>query len=97
MTMIYKVIGRETISSLASSIGITSALITNRVVYAVLQAVSGNVRFTIDTSTPTTSLGLRLLQDASVEVWGQEALDAFRCIDDGGTATLEVVTMGTSV
>lgn len=90
---IYNVSDRETISSVSSSTGFTSSKLVAHLVYAVIQAVDGNIRFAINGSTPSTSLGLRLLEDASVEVWGTKAMNDFRCIDDGGTAKLEVVYM----
>ncbi len=90
---VYKVKDRETISSVSSSTGFTAAKLTAGLQYAVIQAIDGNIRFTIDGTTPTTSLGLRLNQDDSVEVWGTAEMSNFRCIDDGGTATLEVVYM----
>lgn len=90
---IYSVSDRETISSVSSSVGFTSTKLVDYLVYAIIQAIDGNIRFTIDGSTPSTSLGLRLLQDASVEVWGSQAMTDFRCIDDGGTAKLEVIYM----
>ncbi|KKN71497.1 hypothetical protein LCGC14_0420760 [marine sediment metagenome] len=90
---IYKVKDRETISSVSSSTGFTASKLTAFLQYAFIQAVGGDIRFAINGSTPSTSLGLRLLEDASVEVWGTEAMTNFRCIDDGGTATLEVVYM----
>ena len=93
--MIYVVSDRETIDDVSDSagIGFTSTKLVTGIVYAIIQAVDGNIRFTIDGSTPSTSLGLRLLQDASVEVWGKQAMSDFLCIDDGGTAELEVVYM----
>ena len=91
---IYKVSNRETISSVSSSTGFTSTYLVAYVLYAIVQAVGGTIRFTIDgTDTPTSSLGLRLTEDSKVEVWGTEAMNNFRCIDDGGTATVEVVYM----
>lgn len=95
--MLYEVSDRETISDVSSSVGFTAAKLapTGFVLhYAIIQAVDGDIRFTIDGTTPTSSKGLRLLQDASVEVWGGNAMAAFRCIDDGGTAKLEVIYMG---
>lgn len=95
--MIYTVIERETISSVSSSVGFTSTYIPPAeldTIYAIIQAVGGDIRFCIDGSTPSTSLGLRLPEDSTVEVWGSGALTDFRCIDDGGTATLEVIYMG---
>jgi len=93
----YKVRNRETISSVSTAVGFTSTYIPTTDVdteYAIIQAIDGDIRFTIDGTTPTSSLGLRLLQDDSVEVWGAQALVNFLCIDDGGTAKLEVVYMG---
>ena len=90
---VYTVSDRETISSVSTSVGFTAAKLVSNLVYAIIQAVDGDIRFTEDGTTPTSSLGLRLLQDASVEVWGRPAMDNFRCIDDGGTANLEVVYM----
>lgn len=93
----FKVIGRETISDVSSSVGFTSTKIPptkSNVRYAIIQAIDGDIRLCIDGTTPTSSKGLRLLEDASVEVWGYSALIDFRCIDDGGTAKLEVVYMG---
>jgi len=97
--MIYKVIGRETIASLAASVGFTAAQIfptKPRVDYAIIQVVGGDCRFTVDGTTPTASLGMRLQEDGSCEIWGVTALTNFRAIDDTGTATLEVVYMGGS-
>tara|TARA_R100000049_G_C1909266_1_gene57046 strand:- start:122 stop:310 length:189 start_codon:yes stop_codon:yes gene_type:complete len=62
-----------------------------------VQAVGGNIRFTVNGTSPTTSLGERLLQDAVMEVWGSEDLKALLMIDDGGTATVEVRTAGGTV
>ena len=90
---VYTVKDRETISSLATAIGFTAAKLTAGLQYAIIQAISGDVRFIIDSSTPSTSLGLRLTQDSSVEVWGTKEMANFRCINDGGTATLEVIYM----
>jgi len=95
--MIYVVKHRETISSVSSSTGFTSTYIpptSPNVIYALVQAVAGTVRYCIDGSTPSTSLGLRLTEDSTMEVWGGEALRDFRAIDDGGTATLEVIYFG---
>lgn len=92
--MIYAVVDRETIDPVSSSVGITSTLITAQVTYAVIQALGGDIRFTIDGTTPTTSLGMRLTENSKVELWGDQAMSNFRCIDDGGVATVEVITMG---
>ena len=92
--MIYDVVDRETISDVSDAIGFTSNKLVARNSYAIIQAVDGDIRFTLDGTTPTASLGLRLTEDSSVEVWGQASMKAFKCIDDGGTADLEVIYMG---
>jgi|TARA_Y100000310_G_scaffold345865_1_gene471857 hypothetical protein len=98
--VIYRSIGRETISDVSTPIGITDSLLPPTVlgvIYASVQAVGGNIRFTVNGTSPTTSLGERLLQDAVMEVWGSEDLKALLMIDDGGTATVEVRTAGGTV
>lgn len=92
--MIYDVVARETISDVSSAVGFTSNKLVARNSYAIIQAVDGDIRFTLDGTTPTASLGLRLTEDSSVEVWGQASMKDFKCIDDGGTAELEVLYMG---
>ncbi len=88
--MIYKVKDRETISSVSLSTGFTTSKLTAFLQYAIVQAIGGDIRMTTDGTTPTSSLGKRLVEDASVEIWGTEALANFLCIDDGGTATVDV-------
>lgn len=90
---VYTVKNRETISSLTTAVGFTAAKLTANLMYAIIQAIDGDIRFTIDGTTPTSSLGLRLTQDSSVEVWGTKEMADFLCIDDGGTAKLEVIYM----
>ena len=96
--MIYKVMSRETISDVSSAIGFTAANIPpteHRTIYALVQAVGGNIRYIIvGTDDPSATLGMRLTQDSTMEVWGAEALRNFLAIDDGNTATLEVIYFG---
>ena len=88
---IYRVKDRETVSSVSSSTGFTSSKLTAFLQYALIQAIGGDIRFTmVKGATPSSSLGKRLVEDASAEIWGTEAMANFRCIDDGGTATLDV-------
>lgn len=97
---IYRVSDRETIASVSSSVGITSSLLSpdpGEIVYALIQAISDPIRMTIDGTTPTSSKGIKLLENSTVEIWGTEALSDFRCIDDGGTATVEVILYGTGL
>ena len=91
---IYRVVDRETIDDVSSSVGFTAAKLTAALMFATIQAIDGDIRFCIDGTTPTDSKGLRLTEDSSVEVWGTTAMKDFRCIDDGGTAKLEVVYHG---
>ena len=95
--MLYSVISRETIGDLAASVGFTAANIPTtqpRTIYAVIQPIDGPIRITIDGTTPTADVGIKIAEDATVEIWGYAALIAFRCIDDNDTATLEVIYMG---
>ena len=92
--MIYAVVGRETISDLSSAIGFTSSNLTKEVTYALCQPLGGSIRITEDGTTPTSSLGVKYNKESTFEVWGSDALSAFRAIDDGGTATMEVIYYG---
>jgi hypothetical protein len=91
---IYGVQDRETISSLTTAVGFTAAKLAANPMYATIQAVGGDCRFCTDGTTPTADLGIRLQEDGSCEIWGSQAMTDFRCIDDTGAATLEVVYMG---
>lgn len=63
-------------------------------IYAIIQALAGDIRFTIDGTDATTILGLKLTEDSSVEVWGMQDLTNFSCIRDNGSGTVEVIYMG---
>ena len=95
--MIYVVKGRETVASLVASIGFTAAQIPtakSNVIYAIAQPVGGDIRMCMDGTTPTSTKGVKIVANTTFEVWGSAALIAFRCINDGGTAKLEVIYMG---
>jgi len=95
--MISKVIARETISSVSSSTGFTATNIPPanvNVAYALVQALSGAIRVCEDGTTPTATKGIKFNIEESFEIWGAEALENFRAIDDGGTASLEVIYFG---
>lgn len=94
---IYVVKNRETIDDVSVAIGFSAAYITSDTIYAMIQAVDGDVRFCIDGTTPTADKGFRLTEDSTIEIWGGTALTNFRVIDDGGTAELEVVYHGQGV
>ena len=101
--MLYTISDRETISdvSTAGGVGFTAGKLaptTGTIYYAITQAIDDNIRFTIDGTAPVAdTTGQRLTTDSSVEIWGTTALANFLCIDDGGTAKLEVVYMGVGV
>jgi len=88
----------ETIGDLSSAVGLTAANIPptkSQTRMALIQAVGGNVRYTLDGSTApvAATTGHRLSQDSFIEVW-DESLKKFSGIDDGGTAKLEVTYFG---
>jgi len=95
--MIFVVKARETITSLVDAVGFTAAQIpptSLNVIYAIVQPVDGDIRICIDGSVPTATKGIKINEDTTFEVWGAGALKNFRCINDGGTAKLEVIYMG---
>lgn len=84
-TMIYVVKGRETLTELTASKGFTAAQIPPtdpNVIYAVVQALDNNVRFCIDGTTPEAAKGILLTPGSSVEVWGKDALQNFKAIQE---------------
>lgn len=94
---IYKQLGHEVIASVASSTGFTAAEIAPdsvKVIYALVQPLGGSIRVRCD-GTPTASIGTKYNAEDIFEVWGQDDLQGFRAIDDGGTATLDVSYFGT--
>lgn len=93
--------GRETISSatLAAATGLTDTQIPPtkpNVYWAVVQAIGGNVRFTLDgvTAPVAATTGHILVQNGTVELWGDSELQGFSAITDGGAASLEVTYYG---
>jgi len=97
--MIYVVKGRETVTGLSASKGFTAIQIPPtttklNVIYAIAQPVDGDIRMCMDGTVPTSTRGIKINEDTIFEVWGSAALIAFRCINDGGTAKLEVIYMG---
>jgi len=95
--MIYVVIDRETITGLSSAKGFTATYIPpteTKTIYAVVQALGKAVRLCIDGTTPEAALGLRLPINSTVEVWGFDALQNFRAIEEAASAKLELIYMG---
>lgn len=95
---IYVVKDRQTIDDVSVAIGFSAAYIpSSEVVYAMIQAIGGDVRYCIDGTIPAADKGFRLTEDSTIEIWGGTALDKFLVVDDGGTAELEVVYHGQGV
>ena len=95
--MIYVVIDRETITGLSSAKGFTATHIPPTevdTIYAIVQALDDPVRFCVDGTTPEATLGIKIVKETIIEIWGGSALRNFLAIDDGGTAKLEVIYMG---
>lgn len=49
-------------------------------VYALVQCETANVRYTLDGTTPTASIGMLLVAGSAVEVWGNGDIGRFRAI-----------------
>jgi len=99
ITMIYKVMGRETIPDVSAAIGFTASFLPTaerRTIYALVQAASGAVRYCIDGTIPTATKGMRLTEDSTMEVWGAEAMRDFLCIENivQSNPTVEVIYFG---
>jgi hypothetical protein len=97
-TIGHTVRGRETISSLSTAKGLTAShipLLDGKCRFAIVQPVGGNIRFTLDGSTPpvAATTGHILVQNSFMDLWGDE-LAKFSCINDGGTASVEVTYYG---
>jgi hypothetical protein len=98
ITMNHTIRGRETISSLVTAIGLTTThipLTDPKCRFAIVQAIGGNIRFTLDGATDpvAATTGHILTQNSFIDLWGQE-LSNFKAINDGGSAKLEVTYYG---
>lgn len=94
--MIYTVLNRERLSP-TSSTGFTSTYINPtelRTLYVRIQALNGDIWYTTDGTTVTSSVGMKLPENSIVEIWGGAAISNFLCIDDGDGADLECKYMG---
>lgn len=88
---IFTVLDRERLSP-SSSTGFTAAYISPaepRTIYVRIQALNGDIWYTTDGTTATSSVGMKLPEDSVVEIWEDAAITAFRCIDSGDGADLE--------
>ncbi len=90
--MAYVLEDAEVIASLVASVGFTSTYITDakmgKLAYVLIQPHGGAVHFQTNGDDAATDEGIHLAQYSTVELWGYDAIKKFRCIDDGGTATL---------
>lgn len=99
-TAIYAVIGRERIADISTEggVGLTTSQIPptkSHVIYAQIQVQESDMRYTLDGTAPTTSLGFILAENGIIEVWGGQALRGFLCIDNtDNDALLEVIYYG---
>ena len=59
-----------------------------------IQAIAGTIWFREDGDPATTATGNKLTNGGSLEIWGNEAMRNFRCIDNGDSAELECEYMG---
>ena len=94
--MIYTVINRERLSP-TSSTGFTAAQIpptAQQVEYVRIQALNGDIWYTTDGTTVTSSVGMKLPENSVIEIHGSQAMTDFLCIDDGDGADLECKYMG---
>ena len=93
----YKVRNRERLTP-TSATGFTSTYIPTTDVdceYVVIQVVAGDmINFCIDGTTATTSVGDLLTKYSKVEIWGEQAMKNFSCIDNGAACTVECLYMG---
>lgn len=89
---IYQERNEGVIASLTASVGFTAAKITDaelaRLMYVLIQPHGGAIHYRTSGEAATTSTGIHLAALGIVEIWGQDAIKNFRCIDDGGTAYL---------
>ena len=86
-------LGRETISGLSAVKTLTAAKV--RAAGTVwLQALTQNVRMTLEGTTPSASAGIRLTAgDPPIEIQGEDAANA-KFIEEAASATVEVVYFG---
>jgi len=92
--MALETVGRETVTGLSAIKTLTVPAGTS---HAWVQALTQNVRMTLEGTDPTSSLGIRLTAgDPPIEITGEEARNA-EFIEEAASATLEVVYKGNSI
>lgn len=96
----YKAQDRESITIADTAIGFTASKITpttNKDVIrqAVCTVETAQIRFTVDGTTPTVSIGHPVEAGEAFTINGYDDIVAFRAIRTGGTSGLIQVTYGT--
>lgn len=87
--------GREKLTSLSTAATLTTAKVAD-CSHVWLQALTQNVRMTLEGTTPTSSVGIRLTAgDPPIEISGEDARSA-KFIEETASAVLEVVYFGYS-
>ena len=87
-----------TIDATAGGVGLTAAtfnpVVTDRpglaseAVLATLQNIGANIRIALDGSAPTATVGIRIADGASFDVYGIADITALRAIREGGVSSL---------
>jgi hypothetical protein len=92
--MALETLGRELVSPLTTAQTLTVVAGTT---HAWLQALTQNVRITLDGTTATAAVGMRLTAgDPPIEITGEEAQNA-SVIEEAVGGTLEVIYKGNSL
>lgn len=90
--IIYNLRNTDVIASLSSSVGFTDSKISDdeleKLHYVLIQPQGGAVHYQTSGDAAATNAGIHIGDHAVVEIWGSDAIKNFRCIDDGGSATL---------
>ncbi len=88
----YVLRNTEVIASLSSSVGFTASNITDaeleKLLYVLIQPHGGAIHYQTNGDDAATDEGIHLAALGIVEIWGEDAIKKFRCIDDSGTAKL---------
>lgn len=97
MSLEFRVIARERLTPTVST-GFTAANIPTTkpgTRFVRIQAIGGQIHYQEDGNAATTAAGNILPEESVVEIWGDDAMQNFRCIDAGGSEELECEYMGT--
>ena len=90
--MAYVLEDTEVIASLAASVGFSATYITEtkliKLLYVLIQPHGGAIHYQTNGDDAATDEGIHVAEYGIVEIWGEDAIKKFRCIDDSGTAKL---------